>query len=221
MKQQLINLIFSLFFLYVISNLVQNLGKSVRSSREFSMKSCMRIRAAGGATRSTSACKSSSTCTSSGGVGSVSTLSGTVRIEAIIPNISFQAVQVNPIPILATPLAKLLTSRSSSIAGDVPKMGYLTLNQVRKLVTLQETDTSVPLVPLVGVWVNFANMHTEPEIAATLLEHPFVWGACVRFLCSDHVQERVHVARDTFLLVSKFCIVLTLKYESIYAMYRR
>lgn len=181
-----------ILYFFAIRNLIQNLGKSIRSGREFSMKSCMRIRATGHASNTSSA----------GRTADCNTLSGTVRMKAILPNISFQAVQLNSIPILATPLAKHLVSTTSHSAGDAPKMGYLTLNQVRKLVTLQETDTSVPLVPLVGVWVKFGIQYADAEIAATLLEHPFVWGACVRFLCSDHIQERVHVAQDTFLLVS-------------------
>lgn len=161
----------------------------------------MRIRAAGSASQTSSSCKHSIDASQNGALVT-HTLSGTVRMEAILPNISFQAVQLNSIPILATPLAKHLTNSTASTAGDAPKIGYLTLNQVRKLVLLQETDTSVSLVPLVGLWVKFGIQYFDEEIAATLLEHPFVWGACVRFLCSDQIHERVHVAQNTFLLVS-------------------
>lgn len=33
------------------------------------------------------------------------------------------------------------------------------------------------------------------------MQHPFVWAACVRYLCCEAVRQRVFVDADTFLLV--------------------
>jgi len=154
------------------AQLIRNLGKTIRGSREFSIRSCVRVRATG--------------CVSRGGDGG---LSGSLRFEAIVPDVTFQLVAVNPLPVLSTPLSLSLCRKAHS-AG--PKMGFLTLNQMRKAVPLLETDPALPMVPVVGVWV------TVPP--GQSIEHPLVWGALLRFLGSDMVKERVWVAPHTFLL---------------------
>ena len=202
----------------------------------------MRIRAAGSAVRTPSDL-------SSGNSACSAVLAGTLRFEAILPNLSFQAAQIKPIPFLATPLANQLIVNSLNGAGTnrttgstqmqmqmQMQMGYLSMNQTRKLVPLLETDPSVSLVPLVGVWVKYEqaplyypSAYNSPSQAsvpvpvsvsiqvplpvAALLDHPFTWGACVRFLCSEHVQQRVLVANDTFLLVRIAIFVLACKHS--------
>ncbi|KAJ1417447.1 SCL-interrupting locus protein N-terminus-domain-containing protein [Ochromonadaceae sp. CCMP2298] len=176
------------------TNLIQNLGKSIRSSREFALKSCLRVRAAGYAQRTSAF----------GQEGAGEALAGTVRFEAILPNVSFQMAQIKPIPILSTPLSNQLVRRSSHVDGP-PRLGYLTMNQTRKLVMLQENDPSVPLVPLVGLWVRFSVDWVEALGQGQggeggLIDHPYCWAACVRFLNADSIQQRAMVASGTFLL---------------------
>jgi hypothetical protein len=225
---------------------MQNLGKSLRSGRHCSLKSCLRIRAS---------CTPNNTNknnndndknrnnnyinSSSGSSGAA--LSGTVRFEAIAPNLSFQISQIKPIPILASPLTRLLLTDPPAVSRGTcssdftdttgSQCGYVTMNQTRKLVFLLgkappfllrfawlwlrvhylparynhhivvESDPSVSLVPTVGVWVHFpasASSSSSEEVDA---QHPFVWAACVRYLCCEAVRQRVFVDADTFLLV--------------------
>jgi hypothetical protein len=195
--------------IYVNRNLVQNLAKSMKFGREFALRSCIRIRATGNAVRTNTATANTpyhqglenSNSKSSSSEGS---LSGTVRFEAVMPNVSFQSVQIKPIPILSTALSQRLTNaktRTIEAERDLPKMGYLTMNQTRKLVPLLETDPSVPLVPMVGVWVSHAASLGQALGPGGLVDHPFTWAACVRFLCSDHACQKVLLTQDTFLLV--------------------
>ena len=223
---------------------MRNLGRSICSGRNFSLKSCIRVRGLGFASQSSSPSSAerggspggestTTTQTTTAGTGPChgkELLCGTLRLEAIMPNISLQAVQVRPVPVLTTPLSRqLCTGIPSNLP---PSMGYLTLNQTRKVVMLLEDDSSVPMVPLVGVWVKFHNsemwnnveshqphgydsagyggggggdllqpQQLEPAIASSPLNHPYCWAACVRFLNSDAVQQRILAADETFLMV--------------------
>lgn len=157
------------------AQLMSNLGKSVRSARDFSLRSCIRIRANGSPARVDGQLK------------------GSLRFEAVMPDVSFQLVAVNPLAMLPTPLS-LSLSRQVHAAG--PRMGFLTLNQMRKCVPLLETDPALSAVPLVGVWcVGVPGISPE-----AMLDHPVVWAAALRFLTADVVRERVWAASKTFLL---------------------
>jgi len=155
--------------------MIRNLAKSVRSGKEFSLRSCIRIRGAGHSRIFRDQ------------------ISASLRFEAVLPNLSFQCTQLHPIPFLKTPLASVLHSRS---VADSHRFGYLTLNRTRKLVPILESDPCVATAPLVGLWL--AGL-SGPE--NELVKHPLVWAACVRFLNFEGLRERVFVAENTFLLV--------------------
>lgn len=130
-------------------------------------------------------------------------LDGVVRLEAILPDMSFQTVRICTIPIMSTPLSNQLLSKRS-FPGDgeghplLDKTGYLTMNQTRQLLPLLEDDSCVSHVPVVGLWVK---LRPSQLSGASALRHPFCWAACVRYLSTAVVQKRVFVASGTFLLV--------------------
>ena len=141
-----------------------------------------------------------------------SSLNGTVRFEAILPEKSFQVLKVRPIPVLQTPLSiKLLRRRHQQQATSTsaptddnyvgPRVGFLTLNQTRKLVPVLEADPSLSRVPLVGVWTALDDPYSGRSGAA--ISNPLAWAACIRYLHCDHIKDRVLVAPETFLLVSR------------------
>jgi hypothetical protein len=131
-------------------------------------------------------------------------LRGTFRFEGVMPSISFQTLAINPIPILATPLSLELTTRQH--CAERPRMGFLSLNQTRKLIMLQADDSSVSIAPVVGVWIRYDTVHdfihSDPKIAQEdALQHPLTWAAAVRFVMSERLAQRVFVSEDTFLVV--------------------
>jgi len=174
-------------------DLIKNLRVQYMTGRNYTLKSCFRLRAAGFISNSTSA-----------------SLHGTLRFEVLVPNETFSFQQIRPLPLLSTPLSMKLTAVSSlsSVTGcsssllhggdGMPRqMGYLTLNKTRKAVPLHETDPAVSLAPLVGVWVTARNAGS----CETVHRDPFVVGACVRFLKDSRIRERVFVdSEKTFLL---------------------
>jgi hypothetical protein len=185
----------------------------------FSLKSCIRIRAA------TIASKSSDDY-----------LNGTVRLEAIAPQISFQAVQVRQIPFMATPLSHiLLNQRPEAISGPsrlTSRFGFVTLNQKRNIVTLLETDPAVSLCPIVGVWVyvdlpkmsasnsnSNSSSHGNHDNLKLYLENPFVWGACLRYQFSERIKDRAYVSSNTFLMVNNITIKTALDDDDDYYYY--
>ena len=82
-------------------------------------------------------------------------------------------------------------------------MGYLTLNQTRKVVPLLESDTAVSLAPIVGVWVAIDEpTGGVPSRPHNFLDHPYVWGACVRFMNNAKIADRLYIDKDTFLMAN-------------------
>jgi len=185
--------------------MIQNLAKSIRFGREFSLRTIFRYRAIG-------CCRNS---------GASQRIMGTVRFESVAPNISFSAVQISPLPILSTALAvTLLSICENSSSGKLnehqqsgylqehryllplPHMGFLTLNQTRKLVYLLESDDSISRIPIVGVWVCLSSADIgSTQSVQSILSHPFVWGAFIRYVCSNHIKRRAQLEDDSFLLV--------------------
>lgn len=92
---------------------------------------------------------------------------------------------------------------------ESPSFGYLTMNQTRKIVFVFENDDSISRIPVIGVWVCIHHQHGDLEWE-DIMRHPFVWGACVRFTCSEHLKKRIQLADSAFLLVKRydFCILL-------------
>jgi SCL-interrupting locus protein N-terminus len=86
-----------------------------------------------------------------------SSYNSTIRFEAILPNASFHIQQVRTMPVLSTPLSMKIARRPSSgtHTGGPPQVGYVTLNQTRKIVPLLENDPAVCVIPIVGVWTAF------------------------------------------------------------------
>ena len=138
-------------------------------------------------------------------------LNGTVRLEAIAPYLSFQAVQIRSMAILPTPLSHVLSNQANQTS--CPRFGFVTLNQTRNAVMLLESDPAISLCPVVGAWVLVDNhlgstpgdkkraAQTQDDNLKHYLENPFVWGACLRYRYSDKIKERAFVATETFLLV--------------------
>ncbi len=120
-----------------------------------------------------------------------------------MPNASYQVVRIRNLPLLLTPLTINLTKqngRDARVSG--PKMGYLTLNQTRKVVPMLESDTASSVSPIVGVWVCLDEPQSGAAFPNIFLNHPFLWGACTRFLHNTNIGDRVYIDTDTFLLAN-------------------
>ena len=133
-------------------------------------------------------------------------------------------------PVLSTPLSMKIARRASSgtHTGGPPQVGYVTLNQTRKIVPLLENDPAVCVTPIVGVWTAFdeppkdtennyssssntqarnldknenQNRYSEGASPSFNLTDPLTWAILTRFLFNEHIKERVYVADETFLLV--------------------
>lgn len=119
------------------------------------------------------------------------------RFEAFLPNASFEFAQLSSLPVQSSSVSsKHLRENAEEIQS-----GYVTLTQIRRLVLLEEADSLVSTLPIVGVWVHLPFSTQSTRNAGALLLHPIIWGACVRFLHTDKVRDRALVDRTTFLLV--------------------
>ena len=165
---------------------------------------------------------------------------GKLRFEALVPDVSLQILPINPLPILSTAMSAVLfdpqtlnqkqpytrndqqqhTSPQKRVDArlaslEASNMGYVTLNQTRKVVFLAESEASLSNSQIVGVWVRLAPpQQTESEGNnpaeydwQELAKHPYCWAACVRFVYHQRIWQRVCVAQDTFLLVKILCFL--------------
>ncbi|XP_030062417.1 SCL-interrupting locus protein isoform X2 [Microcaecilia unicolor] len=104
----------------------------------------------------------------------------------------FECTPIKPVPIIPTALARNLRSHINiaQIQG-VPKCGYLTMDQTRKLLLVLESDPKAYTLPLVGIWLS----------GITHIHSPHVWACCLRYMFSSSVEERVLSESGHFLIV--------------------
>lgn len=163
---------------------MKHLAKSIASGKGFSLKQFVRIQAHARVARSPS----------------TGMASGSFHFIGLLPNISFQCMAINPIPLCSTPLSRSMVP-SPPPGSDAPRMGYLTMNNIRQLVMLLDEDTAVSTCPTVGVWIRFDEAELGgDDVAQSALLHPLTWAAAMRFLCAERVLERRFVADDTFVM---------------------
>ncbi|XP_030851959.1 SCL-interrupting locus protein homolog isoform X3 [Strongylocentrotus purpuratus] len=65
------------------------------------------------------------------------------------------------------------------------------MDETRKLLLLLESDPKTSTIPLIGIWMS----------GLTHMSNPVVWSACLRFLHSSGIQERVCSPNGKFLVV--------------------
>lgn len=145
-----------------------------------------------------------------------------------LPNISFSARQILPLPIQLNPLAQMLTMsmNQSYEKGFIHQMGYLTITETRKLFLLNESDSTrnnIMSTPVVGVWIALPDMTLDHRTdlpyenscldsssgreSNSMLLNPIIWGCCVRYLCNQNILERIWVDDSTFLLVNTLSFI--------------
>ncbi|TMW62908.1 hypothetical protein Poli38472_005526 [Pythium oligandrum] len=126
-----------------------------------------------------------------------------IEMEVALPCAKMQLALIRNLPLLMTPLAMSLSRREF---GSARRCGFMTLDRARKAVPLLESDPMARQRPIVGLWVYGVSVEGSvsgdcdtfsPQLR---LDHPFLYECCIRYMRSKIVQERVHVAPDTFLL---------------------
>jgi hypothetical protein len=110
----------------------------------------------------------------------------------VMLNDVYEAVPINAIPIVPTPLARGLSGPAHSLQMQQRiRFGYLSMEETRKIILLLDSDTKASVLPLVGIWVS----------GISSIHHPQVWATCVHYVFSQKLNDRVYGANDTFVLV--------------------
>jgi hypothetical protein len=170
-------------------SLCENLFKSIKFSRELAIKHFIRINAYG---------KSSKLDR----LKELNSRKGSLKLDALLPDFSIRCQLVQSISVFSTPLSELLLKPlSAGSSPNRPIFGYASLNQVRKLVLVTETDPAVSTVQLVGVWIRFELPVFSSEMDLNgIIRHPLCWAACLRFLQKESINRCI-LDNNTFLLV--------------------
>ncbi|KAJ8575115.1 hypothetical protein ON010_g4095 [Phytophthora cinnamomi] len=124
------------------------------------------------------------------------------QLECAASPVLFKFSLVRNLPLLMTPLAASLARREFSTRTGNLRSGYLTLDRTRKAVPLLKVDPLVLKQPLVGVWVYGVQIDDawDEETARRQLADPFLYFACIGYLMSEAIKERVGPAKNTFLI---------------------
>ncbi|OCT84982.1 hypothetical protein XELAEV_18023142mg [Xenopus laevis] len=105
---------------------------------------------------------------------------------------TFESTPIKPVPIIPTALARNLGSHNNiAHLQGTHKSGYLTMDQTRKLLLVLESDPKVYMLPLVGIWLS----------GITHIHSPQVWAACLRYIFSSSIHERVLSESGSFLII--------------------
>nr|XP_033772169.1 SCL-interrupting locus protein isoform X2 [Geotrypetes seraphini] len=105
---------------------------------------------------------------------------------------TFECTPIKPVPVIPTALARNLRSHINiAQVQGVPKCGYLTMDQTRKLLLILESDPKAYTLPLVGIWLS----------GITHIHSPLVWTCCLRYIFSSSIKERVLSESGHFLIV--------------------
>ncbi|KAG7393216.1 hypothetical protein PHYPSEUDO_011221 [Phytophthora pseudosyringae] len=124
------------------------------------------------------------------------------QLECAASPVLFKLSLVRNLPLLMTPLAASLAKREFSTRSGNMRSGYLTLDRTRKAVPLLKIDPLVLQQPLVGVWVYGVQIDDawDEGTARRQLANPFVYFACIGYLTSEAIKERVGPEKNTFLV---------------------
>ncbi|RLN48086.1 hypothetical protein BBJ28_00003044 [Nothophytophthora sp. Chile5] len=124
------------------------------------------------------------------------------QLECAASPVLFKLSLVRNLPLLMTPLASSLARREFGTGADTRRSGYLTLDRTRKAVPLLKVDPLVLQQPSVGIWVYGVHVDDawNEEAARRQLADPFLYFACIGYLMSETIKERVGPAKNTFLV---------------------
>ena len=114
-----------------------------------------------------------------------------IVLHLIIPSISFIFQPISNLKLVSTPLCQALTKKEPG--ENNLQIGFLTLDQKKRVFPLKFTDKYILRYPLVGVWA--AGCKEEVHKSGQ------IWAAFVRFIESKSINERIspNPSTGTFL----------------------
>lgn len=117
-----------------------------------------------------------------------------VSIATRTPTAMFSMAPIAPPRMADSPLHRELMEHSNNTSSDsaktLIKTGYLTMDQTRRLICLDELESRAYGTPLVGCWVSGVSNPT----------HLAVWSSCCRFVNSSALSDKAF-QRGAFLCV--------------------
>lgn len=124
------------------------------------------------------------------------------QLECCAPPLLLRFALIRSLPLLMTPLAASLSRQEFGTGPAVRRSGYLTLDRARKAVPVLRTDPLVLQRPIVGVWVYGVPLSDEwsDATAQAQMADPYVYFACLTYVASQTIRERVELSANTFLV---------------------
>ncbi|GBG91667.1 hypothetical protein CBR_g52746 [Chara braunii] len=118
-----------------------------------------------------------------------------LQIQVLIPDAEVEFIPLLPLRLCNTALGRSLQASHLGYSQQ-PKMGYVSMDQGRKVLPLVEDDPKSFQLPLVGIWVS--GVVNEKD--------PFVWSCCVRYaVCSKPKNKIMHHQPQMGFLLVLFC----------------
>ncbi|RDD43645.1 SCL-interrupting locus protein-like protein [Trichoplax sp. H2] len=115
-----------------------------------------------------------------------------VTSGVVVPSALITAVPILPVSIVPTALARSLSGPLHlSNFQDTQKSGYVAINNSHNLLLVLDSDPKLSSIPLVGIWVD----------GVISIHHPYVWSACMRYLYSQRLTNKIRDGSTGFILV--------------------
>lgn len=121
-----------------------------------------------------------------------------IRCDIVYPTVTLQFTAIQSLKLISTPLTiELSQGRKKRF-----QYGLLTLDSGGRVLPLLVTDPLTSQYPIVGVWVTGVPGPSSSAKYSPLM-HPLVWAACVHFILSNDIRERISPSPETntFLLL--------------------
>ncbi|XP_067944555.1 SCL-interrupting locus protein homolog [Watersipora subatra] len=126
-----------------------------------------------------------------------------IELDVFLPSSKFDARPIEPVSVASTALSKsVLSSDKHGVISTQYKSGYLTMDQYRKVIFLLESDPKVLTLPIIGIWVS----------GVELINHPYIWACCIRYMHTTQVRDRVPKPLEPFLLIHKSPLMSSAQY---------
>ncbi|KAF1334446.1 Coatomer protein, partial [Globisporangium splendens] len=125
-----------------------------------------------------------------------------LQLECAAPPVLFKFSLIRNLPLLMTPLASSLSRQEFGSSATTRRSGYLTLDRARKAVPVLKADPLVFQQPIVGLWVYGVPLSEEwnDDTIRKQLADPYLYFACLEYLSSRWIKEKVELTKSTFLV---------------------
>jgi hypothetical protein len=130
----------------------------------------------------------------------------------MVPNVNFEAYQIDNLKIGSCPLSKKLLHRNDDLDELFAsyQTGFLAMNKDKAVKPLSAHDPEVHSSDLVGIWFYGLDellkklIDEYGEFIKPMMQHKLVWAACMRFIYARGLNRKSASSGKHVFLIASF-----------------